>query len=407
MSTRDLLNAQLGSVEDGFLIDQTFQIQSLPFFNKGFRRFAPHQQIYETIDPETDIDQLDRDVRFKLNTSIGNVLGNTWLLFDRGAVTFTGVPTTLRLVRNWAYRMIKSVTIRQGTNVLQIKSPEHWEVEHRFVKNDYLRNVLKQMAGTDRSDAESTAATILPEVVRVPLKLWYEEHHTKFLKIFDIAGDIIIDITFNPLSSILAHDATTVAMVVNRVRLEVRSIHILPKERELHIKSTENTNRLSYRIIDKETQTTSIASGATSVNIKINDFINPCNALVFWITPDASLAPGTALNYQDFVQILDAQLLDGTIIQTRRYTDSFLRYVLAPNFAPGEATLEFMYILPFGSDIFNSEVAGGHITWANMTNPTLTINFPAALVGAHTAHLVAVENNFITHQGFRLKREFR
>lgn len=339
-------------------------------------------------------------------------LGHVQLKVVRSALADGGGGATFnRFVPFEGYAMIEHMTVKYSVNELERWTGKQLQLYHRLFKGIRDNDAINEVVHGDKSPTERNTLAASAAELWVDLPLGWAVDPRRYLIIAGLASQIEIRVKFRQLRDIVQTDGTALPTgSITTVELKSANVHVQKNEKAIQQTRIQRDRKGVLYLIDQwEEQLNNIVStGATSASVQLNTFKGAATEMMFVVRPvsaDDNTAPNTANDPFNYLQITSWDLKAGQLTLVDLVSDREQKYVVHRKLHSGVMG-DHIYGASWSAHPEDQVNAWGHITFAGMNTPTLTINFAAALAEDHVVDVYLRTKNVWHHHGGEIRALF-
>lgn len=340
-------------------------------------------------------------------------LGPCRLFYTLSALSAgAGTSTINRWVPFVGYHAIEHVTVKYSVNEIDRWLGEELFLYHRMFKGIRDGDSINELVLGDKSPSQRNQLAASSNRIRVDLPLAWTVDPRKYLIVAGLASQIEIRVKFRPLSHCVQTDNASNLPTgsISDIRLKTTNVHVQKQEKAIQQARIQREKKGLLYLVDRweEQQNNIVSSGSTSTTVTINTFKGAATELFFVVRPasaDDHTAANLANDPYDFVKITSWDLKAGQITLVDLLTDAEQKHILNRKLHSGVPG-DHIYGASWSVHPEDQMNSWGHMTFAAMNNPTLTINFDSAISGTHYVDVYLRTKNIMHHHGGEIRTLF-
>jgi hypothetical protein len=325
-----------------------------------------------------------------------------------------GAGTTLhnRFVPFAAYAAIDYVKVLYSVNELERWTGRQLQLYHRMFKGIRDNDSMNELVAGDKSPTERDVLAASAQTWIVDLPLGFTVDPRRYLIVAGLASQIEIRVKYKALANIVQTDNSTNLPTgsITTITLTTTNVHVQKNEKAVQQARLQREKRGVVYLVDQweEQLNNTVSSGATSATVQLNTFKGGATEIMFVVraaTSDDATAANLGNDPFDYVKITSWELKTGQITLVDLVTDAEQKHVLNRKMHSGVPG-DHIYGASWSAHPEDPMNAWGHITFAGMATPTLTVNFTAALSGTHYIDVYLRTKNVWHHHGGEIRALF-
>lgn len=344
-----------------------------------------------------------REVIFDIEKN-GTFVEDLVLKWKIGALEIPGDGTYIRL-QNFSYSQIEEIEYKYSSNHIVTYRPDSTWAEYKF-KDMEKQLCHESIHSGEMTPAERNTRATAEQTFRYKLPSPWGQCKTHLPLISALANKLRVTIKFRTPGFIIQTDGTKPSsLTIIEPSIEYQYLHLTAKEREEFTGQTLATKGTSFlfdefQYFTKEALAGQINSGGFT--IELNDFTGPISKLCILVRRSSDLLQATAnTNYYD----MDTTLFDGwdyemesnglKLFERTSVEQEIANYV--EKFYSSPPSIE--QIILFWDELPEfKNVASGHLTFSNLSNPKLRLFSDVANTEDITLTMIACRHNWYNHQ---------
>jgi hypothetical protein len=223
----------------------------------------------------------------------GDLITDAYVAVQLPAVTVTGPVQKVNWIDNLGYAMLERVELWIGGLLIERQSGEWMEIWSQLTLTGDKQNALSNMIGY-KSSLTFPAASIAPQLIYIPLSLFFCRHLGCALPILAIQGQVVeLRFKFRPAASLVhTYHPDNVVNVgpLENVSVFVSYVYLGDAERKTFIQKP--LTYLAEVVIDNGTN---VIGGATGTSVELV-FYNPVKEVIFVVQRANASSTTFALN---------------------------------------------------------------------------------------------------------------